>query len=287
MHKFNTIGIGEILWDLLPEGMEMGGAPANFSFHSSNLGANSAIISAIGADSLGNKIQDLLIHKEVLPLLNQSTFPTGTVSVDLKEGIPTYIIHESVAWDNIKLEKRYLPYLKKTDAICFGTLAQRSSESSATILEALNIVPESALRVFDINLRQDYYSEPVIHHSLEMANILKLNEDELTVLREMFNLPFGEEEALHALLHRYHLKIVALTKGANGSLLLTPKEISYYKAPPVEIIDTIGAGDSFTAALIFGLLKKFPLKELHKNAAHYASEVCRHKGATPIIKPEV
>lgn len=278
---FNVIGIGELLWDILPEGKELGGAPANFVFHTKYFGANSFLISAIGNDNLGEEIIAVLNKRNINCSVNKVNYPTGTVSVTLKNGIPSYKIDESVAWDFIKLKKNIIPVLEKADAICFGTLSQRSKISLKSILKAISITPKNSLRVFDINLRASYYTKEIIKQSLNVANILKLNDEELIVLTKMFNLKGNQEDSCKQLLNKYNLKYLALTNGSKGSLIFHKDEISKLKVPKIKIVDTIGAGDSFTAAMIMGILNKDTLIKIHEDAVLHAAKVCANKGATP------
>ena len=279
--KFNIIGIGELLWDMLPDGKELGGAPANFTYHANFFGADSTIISALGNDENGEEIRSLLKKRNLKYSINTVDCPTGWVSVKLDNGIPNYVIHENVAWDFISLRDEVIPVLQKADAICFGTLSQRSKVSFEIIQEALKLVPKTALKVLDINLRQSFYTKNTIEASLKCANVVKLNDEELVVLSEMFHLPNSEDEACKQLLNQFNLKLLALTKGAEGSILFTQKEISSFPTPKIKVVDTIGAGDSFTAAMVVGLLNGKPLKQLHKEASEHAAKVCTYKGATP------
>lgn len=281
--KFSVIGIGELLWDMLPDGKELGGAPANFAYHANFFGANSTIISALGNDESGKEIRDLLKKRNLEYSINIVNYPTGWVSVKLDKGIPNYVIHENVAWDFIALKEEVIPVLQKADAICFGTLSQRSEESFETIQEAIKLVPKTALKVLDINLRQSYYTKNIIEASLKCANVVKLNDEELVILSEMFHLSTGQDEACRQLLNQFNLKLLTLTKGGEGSVLYMPNEISSYPTPKVTVVDTIGAGDSFTAAMVMGLLNGKPLKQIHKEASEHAAKVCASKGATPKI----
>ncbi|SNR56200.1 carbohydrate kinase family protein [Lutibacter flavus] len=279
--KFNVIGIGELLWDVFPEGKELGGAPANFAYHTNFFGGNATIISALGNDEQGKEIRKLLTEKKLNNLISNVDYPTGWVSVELNNGIPNYIIHENVAWDYIELNKEAVTALKRADAICFGSLSQRSQVSFNTIHKALHIVPETALKVLDVNLRQSFYSKSIIEESLRCANILKLNDEELVVLSEMFYLANSQKEACIQLLNQFNLKLLALTNGSKGSILFMGDEISLYPVPKIKVVDTIGAGDSFTASMIMGMLNKKPLKQIHKEATEHAAKVCMNKGGTP------
>jgi fructokinase len=279
-----VIGIGEILWDLLPEGKQLGGAPTNFAFHAQQLGLQSSIISSVGDDTLGKEILETIEKTEIISFIDKIERPTGTVSVQLdKNGIPKYIIHEDVAWDFISPSESALEFAQQSHAVCFGTLAQRSETSYYSIQEILKIVPANALKVFDINMRQQFYNEEIISKSLEKANILKINEDEILVFADMFNISGDEFEIIHQIIRQYNLRLLALTKGDKGSWLVSRQEDSYLDTPDVPVADTVGAGDSFTAALVAGLLKGKPLKEIHQTAVDISAYVCTQKGATPVL----
>lgn len=284
MHQFKVAGIGELLWDLLPNGKQLGGAPCNFAYHASRAGCDSFVVSALGIDGLGNEILYLFDQYALDKSYVEQTsyFPTGTVTVSLDaNGIPSYNIHENVAWDNIGWNSSLEALAKDVDAVCFGSLAQRKTVSRQTILNFLNATKADCLRVFDINLRQAFYTEDIILKSLKLANILKLNDDELPVLAELFGLHGNDDDLLKQLMQKFNLKLVALTKGAKGSLLLTGNEESYLEVPKVKIVDTVGAGDSFTAVLVAGLLQNRKLKEIHESATQLAAFVCTQNGAMP------
>ena len=279
-----VIGIGEILWDMLPAGKQLGGAPTNFAYHAHQLGLHASIISSVGDDDLGQEIIRNIKDTGIESFIDTIDKPTGTVSVQLdKNGIPNYIIHEDVAWDFIKPSISAVEFARKTDAICFGSLAQRANRSYRSIQEILEIVPDTALKVFDINMRQRFYSEDIIRKSLEKANILKINDEEILVFAEMFGLSGDEFEIMHQILKNYNLKILALTKGAEGSWLISREEDSYLDTPNVNVADTVGAGDSFTAGLVAGILKNKTLKEIHRSAVDISAFVCTQKGATPTL----
>ncbi len=284
MRNFKVIGIGEVLWDMLPDGKELGGAPANFAFHAQNLGADSVIISAIGQDKLGDEIKEVLSKQKINHLLSLSQKPTGTVSVHLNEGIPSYEIHESVAWDDISINDQIKGILSEADAICFGTLAQRSEISRHYIGKALGLVPQKALKVFDINLRQHYYTKDLIAESLTLANVLKLNSEELVILQQYFDLKPDVIQACTQLIEQFDLKLLALTNGSENSMLFTSDIKSVISTPKVKVVDTVGAGDSFTATMVMGLLNNEPLSKVHRKAVKYSAKVCTHNGATPKIR---
>jgi fructokinase len=290
-NNFNIIiGLGEILWDLLPQGKQLGGAPANFAYHAQALGAKSYVISAVGNDSLGNEIithlDDVDINQDFIEILNE--YPTGTVDVHLdSEGKPDFIIHKEVAWDYIPFSERLKQLAGSASAVCYGTLAQRSAVSRKSIRDFLDHTPNNCLRVLDINLRQNYYSADLIQESLELANCLKLNEDELPIVAKLCSFQGDDEKILASIYQKYDLKIIALTKGKDGSQLFRAGESTVLGTPEVKIVDTVGAGDAFTAALVMGMLKEYPLKRIHNNATKLAAFVCSQKGATPKLSEEL
>lgn len=279
-----VIGIGEILWDMLPEGKQLGGAPTNFAYHAQQLGLHSSIISSVGNDDLGHEIIRNIKDAGIISFIDIIDKATGTVSVQLDQnGIPNYVIHEDVAWDFIRPSESALEYARKSDAICFGSLAQRAETSYHSIQEILETVPDKALKVFDINMRQRFYNEAIIRKSLNMANVLKINDEEILIFAEMFGFSGDEFEIMHQILNNYDLKILALTKGAEGSWLISREGDSYLDTPDVTVADTVGAGDSFTAGLVSGLLKNKALKEIHRSAVDISAFVCTQKGATPTL----
>jgi fructokinase len=290
MRKKKIAGIGEVLWDVLPQGKELGGAPCNFAFHAMQAGMDAFVISAIGSDPDGEEILGVLKHlnlrKDYIQL--KSEYPTGRVTVTLDEkGIPAYIIHENVAWDYIGWNESLKKLASELDAVCFGSLAQRSEVSGQTIRTFLEATGTDCLRVYDINLRQAFYQKENILRSLELCNVLKLNEEELPLLAGMLNLEANEESLLRTLLEDYQLKLMAYTKGGQGSWLMTQDELSRCEVPPVKIADTVGAGDSFTATLLSGILHDMPLKKVHRLATDVAAYVCSQHGATPKLPTEL
>ncbi len=284
MKRYRVAGIGELLWDMLPQGKQLGGAPCNFSYHASQAGCESLMISAIGTDASGDEILAKIhtLGLEIRYIQRNASFPTGTVTVTVDaHGIPEYIIHENVAWDNIGWNPSLEALAKSIDAVCFGSLAQRNTISKQTILRFLEATDKDCLRVFDINLRQHFFDTVTIFQSLSIANILKLNEDELPVVADLLGLHGNEDSLLTQLMDKFNLKLIALTKGGSGSILLTKEERSFMEVPHVKIADTVGAGDSFTAILVSGLLMKSELKKIHETATRVAAFVCTQQGATP------
>ena len=293
----NVIGVGEVLWDLLLTGPQLGGAPANFAYHAHALGAHAQVITRVGKDDYGREIIRRF-HEMGLPETGvqvDETAPTGTAKVKLSgDGLAHFTIQENVAWDHIALTREALATASDAHAICFGSLAQRSEPSRSTIQQLVAAVPADALKVFDINLRQQFYSRDAIEQSLQRANVLKLNDDELPTLAEMFGLTgLPEHQIKHQiewLARTFSLRVVALTRGANGSLLYQKdnNEVRWSDCPsrPVKVVDTVGAGDSFTAAMVLGLLRKMDLDEINTIANEVARYVCSQPGATPSLPVE-
>lgn len=284
-----VVGLGEILWDMLPSGTFLGGAPANFAFHANQLGAEGVVVSALGADDLGqgilNELQQLGLTTDGL---RQVAAPTGTVTVATVDGQPSYTIHTGVAWDQIPFDDGLRQLAGRADAVCFGSLAQRSPISRQTLQAFLRGTRQDCCRVFDINLRQHYYDAATIEASLGLSIVLKLNHEELPIVAELLGLPTNEVETVRALLERFGLRLIALTRGAGGSSLYTKWRTSHHPGHPVEqVADTVGAGDSFTAALVIGLLHQDDLDEMHDRAARLASYVCSQRGATPRIPDDL
>ena len=279
------IGIGEILWDVFPQGKVLGGAPANFAFHVSQLGLNGCAVSAIGDDELGKEILHVLDEKRLSTHIEKVNYPTGTVQVTLSgKGIPQYEICEGVAWDNIPFSDELETMAKRTKTVCFGSLAQRSAVSHATINKFLDSVPADAMKIFDINLRQHFYSKALIEESLKRCNVLKINDDEVVLVSNLFRWNgMTETETATRLMQDYKLDIVVLTKGTEGSYVFTPAETSFLPTPLVEVADTVGAGDSFTAGFVASLLKGKSISEAHRKAVEISAYVCTQHGAMPLL----
>ena len=283
MKTFLAIGLGEILWDVLPTGRKLGGAPANFAYHINRLGGVGIPVSCIGDDALGREaLKQLVSHGlNVDSISTDPTHPTGTVDALVDEhGIATYIFPDNVAWDFLALDHPALQLATKADAICFGTLAQRSDISRKAIHSLLKAAP-NALKIYDINLRQNFYSPDIIKSSLTLTDVLKINDEELTLISKMFSLPSGERAALSALMDTHNLKLAVLTRGDQGSLILSPNDFSDLSGQPTTIADTIGAGDSFTAAVALAYLHDYPLDEINRYATKVAAYVCGQTGAMP------
>lgn len=289
--NMKVVGIGEALWDVLPEGKKIGGAPANFAYHVSQFGLDSRAVSAIGDDPLGKELKDNFDERKVKYILETVPYPTGTVQVELDPvGVPVYDIKENVAWDNIQFNDELKALAKETGAVCFGSLAQRNIVTRETLNKFLDAIPaeNDPLIVFDINLRQGFYTKEILEDSMKRCNILKINDEELVTVSRMFGYPgIDLQDKCWILLGKYNLKMLILTCGVNGSYVFTPGEVSFLPTPTVEVADTVGAGDSFTAAFISSILKGKSVKEAHDKAVRTSAYVCTQKGAMPILPPEI
>ena len=276
------VGIGEILFDLLPAGAQLGGAPANFAYHVCCLGGRGVAVSAIGKDDLGEEVKSILASKQLEAVLPEVDYPTGVVKVSLDErGVPEYTIIENVAWDNVPYTAEMKALAANAAAVCFGTLAQRNAVTRATVMKFIADMPEDSLKVFDINLRQHFFSREIIEESLRVADVLKINDEEIDMVASLFEIEGGQELACRELMRRYGLRLVILTKGADGSDVFTPDEKFSVECPKVKIADTVGAGDSFTAAFVHAYLRGEPIEECHKLANRISAFVCSRNGAMP------
>jgi len=285
--RFVIVGLGEILWDMLPAGKQLGGAPANFAYHAQALGTQGVVVSCIGQDGLG---EEVLQQLQGVDLDNQyialdPNHPTGTVSVKLdQDGKPDYIIHEQVAWDFIPFGPELEALACGVHAVCFGSLCQRAPVSRQTIQRFLTATNTNCISVFDINLRQAFYSLDIIRDMLDLCQVLKLNNEELPIVARMLNLEGDEQDLLSQLQQRYGLQVIVLTKGAAGSVLLSADQVSYQRTEDMlEIADTVGAGDAFTAATCVGLLQQRDLDTINRAANRLAAYVCTQHGAMPSV----
>jgi fructokinase len=283
------VGLGEVLWDVLPEGKQLGGAPANFAYHVSQFGHDALAISAVGNDALGDETLEALNARHLQHLMPRVDYPTGTVQVTLDDdGIPTYVIREGVAWDNIPFTAELEDVAQNTRAVCFGSLAQRSPVSRATIQAFLNAMPKDSLKIFDINLRQNFYNKEIIREALTACNILKINDEELVLIGRLFEHPgLDIENKCWLLLGKYNLDMLVLTCGVNGSYVFTPGSVSFQETPTVEVADTVGAGDSFTGTFVSSLLAGKSIEESHRLAVDVSAYVCTCKGAMPKLPQEL
>ena len=284
------VGMGEALWDVLPEGKKIGGAPANFAYHVSQFGFDSRVVSAVGNDDLGDEILKVFKEKQLKHQLQTVNYPTGTVQVTLDDnGIPCYDIKEGVAWDNIPFTDDLKRLALSTRAVCFGSLAQRNEVSRTSINRFLDTMPdgEGQLKIFDINLRQGFFTKDIIRDSCQRCNVLKINDEELVAISRLFGYPgIDLQDKCWILLAKYNLKMLILTCGTNGSYVFTPGVVSFLETPKVPVADTVGAGDSFTATFTAALLKGKSVPEAHKLAVEVSAYVCTQSGAMPEL-PQV
>ena len=279
------VGLGELLWDVFPDRKVPGGAPANFADHVGQLGLPGCVVSAVGRDALGAELLNVLKSKELGSYVEEVPFPTGTVQVTLDDaGVPQYEICEGMAWDNIPFTDRLHELARRTRVVCCGSLAQRNAVSRETINRFLDALPADALKVFDINLRQHFYDRPTLQHALERSDVLKINDDEVSVVARLWNWQDKTEMEICSLLRElYGLDMVVLTKGACGSYVVTAHETSFLPTPKVAVVDTVGAGDSFTAAFLAGLLYGMDIRRAHRLAVDVSAYVCTCQGAMPVL----
>ena len=277
------VGMGEALWDVLPEGKKIGGAPANFAYNVSQFGLPSCVVSAVGDDPLGHEIIENFTEKELNLLIAEVPYPTGVVNVEIDAaGVPQYDIKENVAWDKIPYTEELRDLARRTRAVCFGSLAQRNIVSRETVNAFLDDMPkdDGTLVVFDVNLRQSFYTPEILCNSMKRCNILKINDEELVTVSRMFGYPgIDLQDKCWILLGKYNLKMLILTCGINGSYVFTPGNVSFQPTPKVDVADTVGAGDSFTAAFIAGIIKGLPVTEAHSLAVRTSAYVCTCQGA--------
>jgi fructokinase len=289
-HGHTVVGLGEILWDVFPDGPRFGGAPANFACHAAQLGATAHMVSAIGPDELGVKALKALEDKGVnTSRVARSEFPTGVVNVELDAaGKASYQFAMNTAWDHLEWRDDWKQLTDQTAAVCFGTLGQRSESSRRAIQRFVEATSSAtAFRIFDINLRPPFHTDEIILESLALANVLKLNDDELPILARLCGLEGAEVELMQALADRYQLRVVAVTRGHQGAVLCRGKEVSEFPGVSTTVKDTVGAGDSFTAALAMGLLENHALDAINQRACRIAAYVCSQSGGTPLIPADL
>lgn len=285
----SIVALGEILWDVFPEGARFGGAPANFACHVAALGGQAYMVSGVGADPLGDQALQALQQRQVdtLHVRRFSEFPTGSVDVVVDaSGQPDYRFGQNEAWDHLEWSTRLAELASRTDAVAFGTLGQRSLPARRTIQQFVQQVPEPGLCVFDINLRPPYYDAEVIDQSMGLANVLKLNSDELKILSSMYELSGSMPDRLRQLASRFDLRVVALSRGSEGAVLLQGDDVSEASGVDVQVEDTVGAGDAYTAAMVLGLLRGQDLETINRRACRLAAYVCSRSGATPALPDE-
>ena len=288
MGKF-VIGIGEALWDMLPGGKKLGGAPANFAYHASQFGLEGLAVSAIGHDDLGEELVGQLEAHGLPYHLARVAQPTGTVQVSLDaQGVPQYEIKTDVAWDNIPFDDELHALAAGCKAVCYGSLAQRSPVSRATIHAFLEATPVDCLKVFDINLRQNFYTKEVLEEAFRGCDILKLNDEELVVISRLFDGPgLGLEEKCWHIYKEYGLKMLILTCGTDGSYVFYDGGMSYQVTPKVQVADTVGAGDSFTGSFVASILQGKSVPSAHETAVKVSAFICTQAGAMPVVPDEL
>ena len=280
-----VVGLGEVLWDMLPEGRKIGGAPVNFAYHAGQFGIDTMAVSAIGNDKLGEDTIAEMNGKHLNHIFPSVPYPTGSVQVKLDEkGVPAYDIKENVAWDNIPFTNEIESVARNCQAVCFGSLAQRNTVSRSTIRKFIEITPSGCIRIFDINLRQNFYTSNVIRDSLEHCNILKINDEEIMLVSRMFNYDSSNiENVCRTIMEDFSLEMVILTCGTKGSYIFTKGGVSFMPTPKVNVADTVGAGDSFTGSFCAAILRGLPVAEAHKKAVEVSAYVCTQNGAMPEI----
>jgi fructokinase len=284
--NYLTIGLGELLWDMFPEGKQLGGAPANFAYMTSLLGDEGIVVSRVGTDALGRgagrRLERLGVRASHLQL--DRDHPTGTVKVSVDPaGQPTFQIAESVAWDFFEWTPEWRALAQRADAVCFGSLAQRSSRSRATVRAFLRAVRPGTTRVFDVNLRQSFYDADTLSESAKLADIMKVNTDELAIVAKLLRIPFiyDEMRAANWLRDILGLKLMCITRGAKGSLIVSADETSEHPGYRIHVADTVGAGDAFTAALVYHYLRHASVPTLNEAANRMGAWVSSQIGATP------
>ncbi len=285
------VGIGEALWDLLPDGKKIGGAPANFAYHASQFGFQTKVASAVGDDKLGSELLEQFDNIGLNYQIEHLPYSTGSVEVRLDpNGVPMYEIKEGAAWDNIPYTPKLNELAQNTQVVCFGSLAQRNVVTRNTLYKFLDTMPEGEdqYKIFDINLRQGFYTRETIVESMKRCNILKINDEELVTISRMFGYPgIDLQSKCRILLAQYSLKMLILTCGVNGSYLFTPGNVSFVATPKVEVGDTVGAGDSFTATFITSILRGESIRDAHMKAVRVSAYVCTQHGAMPKLPEEL
>src|ERR1700735_1732820 len=288
---FTVVGLGELLWDLFPDKKQLGGAPANFSYMTHLLGDTAVIASRLGADQLGREAREVLDRLEVdsSHVQTDPRHPTGSTVVHLAaDGQPSYEITEPVAWDFLEWTPQWQALARRADAVCFGSLSQRSRISHETVRTFLRWTEPTALRVFDVTLRQNFYSRMVLAESIRSANIVKCNEEELSAVVRLFGSSAKTiDQAAHAFLGAYDLELVCVTRGERGSILYSRKGTDKHPGLSVKVADTVGAGDAFAAALVHHYFRGSSLKTINEAANQIGAWVASQPGATPPANEEI
>lgn len=275
------VGIGEVLWDVFPDTKRAGGAPINLVYHATQLGAEGYAISAVGDDTLGEELLKEMESNNIQHHIEKVDYPTGRVLVEISEGIPSYTIVENVAWDYIPLTKKAKKIAQRADAIVFGTLAQRNAVSRKNLRKLIKATTEDCIRYFDINLRQHFYTKKKIQKLLKLSTILKINDEEMAIVKSMFDYDnLSDEETAIKLIRKYGLRYVILTAGSRYSHIYNKKGLySAIETPKVNVVDTVGAGDSFSGAFLYSMLMGLSVEQAHKKATEIAAFVCTQQGA--------
>lgn len=282
-----VVGIGELLWDMLPAGKRAGGAPVNFVYHAARWGAEGYAVSAVGNDVSGAEILRELDKNRIAYAIETVPYPTGSVLVHLKDGIPSYTMVENVAWDHLPLTQTAVDLIQRADAVCYGTLALRQADSRKTVETLLACARPDSLRFFDVNLRQSYFSAGLIEELLGLANVFKINDEELLALRTLFGLTGSDEAVCREFVRQQNLRYLIFTAGDKYSVIYTPDETSCLPTPQVNVVDTVGAGDAFSGAFVYSVLTGKTLRQAHEAAVKTAAFVCTQAGAWPAYDPEV
>ncbi len=285
-----TLSLGEVLWDVLPDGKALGGSPSNAAWQASQLGAESHIVSAVGDDDLGREILDTLTakHLDVSTIAVLPGVPTSTVDAVLDaDGNASYTIHENVAWDRLPVTPAVLDLAQKTRGINFGSLSQRHETARAAHHAILDAIAPDAVKVFDCNLRPPFIDRDILDQSLRRANVVKMNHDELPAIARLFQWTESLEDAMTQLMHAYpNVRHLVITHGDKGAWWRTESELIFREAPkPERMMDTIGAGDSVTAVCMMGLLKGLPVAAILEAAMNIATFVCSQRGGMPVLPP--
>ncbi len=282
---FKVVGLGEMLWDMLPSGKQLGGAPSNFAYISALLGSEGIVASRVGDDPLGNEALRRLAALGVTTgfVQRDTLHATGTVQVQVDHaGQPKFEIAEGVAWDFLQWTAHWHTLASEVDAICFGSLAQRAAASRATILQFLEQAAKKAVRVFDVNLRQTFFSKEILTESLKRADIVKVNDEELPRIMQLFGLDHGDEIAsADTLMERHNLKLICVTRGCRGSLLIGPSGLNEHPGYRIQVADAIGAGDAFTAGLVQEYMRGSTLPQMNETANRVGAWVASETGAMP------
>ena len=290
MNKHYVVGLGEALWDMLPDGKKLGGAPANFAYHAGQFGLDTLAVSALGEDALAEETIEALKKNSLQYLMPRVPYPTGTVLVTLSgNGIPSYEIKENVAWDNIPFTAEIEEVARNCRAVCFGSLAQRNVVSRDTIQQFLDATPKECIKICDINLRQQFFSKEILEGSFKRCNILKINDEELVVVSHMFGYQdLDDAKVCEQIVRDYDLQMLVLTCGTNGSHVFTADgRHSFQPTPKVTVADTVGAGDSFTGSFCAAILNGKPVEEAHRIAVEVSAYVCTQNGAMPKYPAEL